>query len=413
MRIINLDEASFDEFSSKHRYRNIYQTSSYGRLMKKNGYDVDYLGFQNNRGELIGASLLLYKQAILNYKYAYVPRGFLIDYTDQDLVMELTDKLRKFLYQSHFILLKIEPPVLCSERKKDGTVISYHPEIDGMLNILKKCGYQHTGFNSFFENTRPRWNALLKLHASNDKLFQAFSKQVRNKIRKADKLGVSVYKVSIADLPIFYEFIKKKDDKSLRYYQELMEEYGDNAEIYLAKIDSFKYVQKTKDAYEKIEEENEYLATIIQERSKRGKDLQNIINRKMESDKILGMEQANLNRSTRLFQTNPEGIIIGGALIVKQDNEVNLIVDGFDMKYANFNSIYYLRWELIQKFNKEHYEYFNLNAIVGDFENKNPYSGLNESKFGLGAVGIEYMGELLYIINPPIYQLYLKNGRKN
>jgi len=36
MKIIHLDEISFDEFSKKHRYRNIYQTSSYGRLMKKN-----------------------------------------------------------------------------------------------------------------------------------------------------------------------------------------------------------------------------------------------------------------------------------------------------------------------------------------------------------------------------------------
>lgn len=413
MKIVTLDEKTFDEFSNAHKYRNMYQTSSYGRLMKKNGFEVDYLGFMNNQNELIGASLILYKDTFLNYKYAYAPRGFLIDYTDIDLVKDISDKLRKFLYRNNFIFLRIDPPILCSERNKVGDIISYNPDIDGILSILENCGYQHNGFNLFFENKKPRWNAVVKLHTNNSRLFNGFDKQVRNKIRKADKLGVVVYKATKEDLPIFYEFVKKKHYRTLEYYQQLMEEFGDNAELYLAKIDAFKYVQKSKEAYEKVEEENEKLTLMIQNRDFDEKDLQHIIGKKMESDKILGMEQANLNRSTKMYQTTPEGIVIGGAIVIKQEERVDLLIEGFNEEYSSFNCNYYLKWELIQKFNKENYQYFNLNAIVGEFKNKNKYSGLNEMKLGFGSSAVEYIGEFNYIINPIAYKLYLNKNQKN
>ncbi len=414
MKIINLTEEEFDQFSKNHKYRTIYQTSSYGKLMAQNGFESYYLGFQNNQGTLVGATLILYRKAFLNYRYAYCPSGYLIDYTDPDFLMELTQKLRKFLYHNHFIFLKIDPPIPCSERKEDGSILSYNPEMNSILKNLEDCGYQHTGFNLFFENTKARWNAVLKLHASNAKLYQGLEKQVRNKIKKADKSGILIYQAPKEDLPQFYEFIKKKHYRTLEYYQQLMDAYGEDAELYLAKIDPYKYVQKSKESYEKVLEENEYLTRKMQDKSIKGKSIRRIMNRKMESDRILGMDQASLHRSTKLFQTNPEGIVVGGAIILKMGNEIDLLIEGFDKKYSSFNPNYYLKWELIQKFNKENYQYFNMNAIVGEFKKKNKYSGLNEMKFGYGAVGVEYIGEFNYIINPIAYQLYLKkNVKKN
>ena len=34
MKIITLNEQEFDKFASKHKYRNFYQNSKYGNLMK-------------------------------------------------------------------------------------------------------------------------------------------------------------------------------------------------------------------------------------------------------------------------------------------------------------------------------------------------------------------------------------------
>lgn len=409
MKIVHLTEEVFDAYASSHKYRSFYQTSAYGTLMKKHGFIVDYLGFMNNQDQIIGASLILYRKFFMHYFYAYAPSGFLIDYTNYDVVRELTEKLRKNLYAKHCVFFRIDPPIHCSERDPKGNIISYNPEINSVLHVLQTCGYKHKGFNLFFESTKARWNAIVKLHATNDKLFKNFNKQTRNKINKADKSGVVVYKVSPQELPIFYEFIKRKHYRNLNYYQQLMDCFGDNAELYLAKIDVNKYVSRSKDAYEKALDVSDQLSEKVQDMSVRARNFQKVISRKMEADKVLAQEQGNLARSTTLFQEKPDGVVIGGAIIIKQGDAAYLLIEGFNQKYRLFNPNYFLKWELIKMLNSEKYQYFNLNAIVGEFVKKNKYSGLNEMKLGFSSSAIEYIGEFDYILNPLIYKFYLKN----
>lgn len=414
MKIKEIEKNRFDEFSKNHKYHTFYQTSSYGNLMEKNGFGTFYLGFFNNSNKLIGATLLLTRQALGSYSYAYAPSGFLMDYTNLDFLQELTEKLRKFLYEKHFIFLRMDPPIKCSERNEQGEIISYNPEINTIFHVLQNCHYTHKGFSLFFEGTKARWNAVLRLHTTSDRLFQKFHKQTRNKIHKANKSGVIVYKASTEDLPIFYEFVKKKHHRNLEYYQQLFECFGDDVELYLAKIDAHKYVQETKNAYEKALEKSDYLTMMLQNKDTKGKDLRKFINRKIEADKVLTTEQGSLMRATRLYQEYPDGIIIGGAIVIKQGKNVSLLIEGFDQNYRIFNPNYYLKWELIRKFNQEEYHTFNLNAIVGEFKKKTKYSGLNEMKLGFGSTAVEYIGEFDYVINPILYKIYVKkNIKKN
>ena len=61
MKIVTLSSDQFDNYASAHRYRNFYQSSAYGNLMIKFGYNAHYLGIINEQNKLIGASLILYK----------------------------------------------------------------------------------------------------------------------------------------------------------------------------------------------------------------------------------------------------------------------------------------------------------------------------------------------------------------
>ena len=65
MKIITLEEKEFDKYALKHKYRSYYQSSSYGKIMKKFGYDIHYLGIIDEMENLIGASLLLYKEVFI------------------------------------------------------------------------------------------------------------------------------------------------------------------------------------------------------------------------------------------------------------------------------------------------------------------------------------------------------------
>ena len=413
MKIITLSEEQFHEFSENHKYGSLYQTVSYAKVMKQEGYDYHLLGFINNSNELIGATMVLFKRIFLNYKMAYAPFGFLVDYSNNDLVEELTNKLKKLLLKQKFIYLKINPKIHCSERDRKGNILSYNPEMNDILEILQRNGYIHNGFNNFFENEKPRWNAVVKLTASNDRLYKNLSKQTRNKISKAMRHGIEIYEGTEKDLDILYEFIKKKHKRSLKYYRNILKEFHEDAKIYLAKINTESYVKKSKEEYEAELEINEQMNEELQNASRKGKDITRIINKKMESDKKLSKCQNNLVQATNYFSNYPDGLTIGGLLAIKYQNGMNLIIEGFNPKYRSFNPNYLLKWEIIKKLNLEEYKYFNLNGIVGEFEEKNKYSGLNEMKLGYNASAIEYIGEFDLIINRTVYNIYKNKIEKN
>ena len=60
------------------------------------GYKKLYVGLVDDNNNLIAASLLLLNK-IKNYKYAYAPRGFLIDYNDMELFKTFTIMLKNYL----------------------------------------------------------------------------------------------------------------------------------------------------------------------------------------------------------------------------------------------------------------------------------------------------------------------------
>lgn len=413
MKIVTLTEQDFDNYATNHKHKNIYQTSSYAKFMKQNGYNYHYVGFINNQNKIIGASLLIYRKIYLNYKYAYAPRGFLLDFNNYDNVKDITEQLKKLLYKQKFIYFTIDPMITLSTRNNNGDIVKYNEEANNIINILKDCNYIHKGFNVNFENKKSRFDAIIKLDKSNDELYANLNKQTRNKINKAKKSGIVVYKSDENGINTLYEFIKRKKKYSLEYYQNLQKYYNKNIEIYLAKIEPIKFVEAAKNAYEKELHNNELINEKIQNKNTKGKDIRKFINRKMESDKLLNNEQSNLIRATRIYQEKKEGIIIGGCIVIKQGNKRYMYIEGFNQKYREFNPNYLLKWELIKKFNNEHVEEFNINAINGTFKETNKYKGLNEMKLGFSKEGTEYIGEFDFIINKFVYKLYKRKNKKS
>ena len=68
MRLVKLNSSQFDKFAESHKYRNYFQSSMYANVMKKFGYQTDYLGIANEYNKLIGATLIIYKEVFGKYK---------------------------------------------------------------------------------------------------------------------------------------------------------------------------------------------------------------------------------------------------------------------------------------------------------------------------------------------------------
>ena len=77
MKIIELTETQFKNYSKLHSSRNYYQTVEYAHSSKGNIY---YLGYINENDNTLMAASLLLERNFGNIKLGYVPGCFLVDY---------------------------------------------------------------------------------------------------------------------------------------------------------------------------------------------------------------------------------------------------------------------------------------------------------------------------------------------
>ena len=408
MKIVKLNATQFDKYTATHKYRNYFQTSMYANLMVKFGYRAQFLGFVNEQNKLMGATLIIYKEVFMKNKLAYAPRGILYDYEDETKVDELAQKLKKVLGKQGFMLLRMDPYVPLTIRDAEGNIMNFNNQGNTIIDNLKKAGFEYKGKTLNFETEKPRWEALVILQRDSREIFSKLDKRTRNKIRRADNSGLIIVKDPNQNVNALYNYVGKKERKPLSYYKVLCEKYGDNAEIYYAKINTEKFVITSRRNYEKELQFNDTLATKIQDMSLDEKERNLYLNKKMESDKLIATYKSNLLKATNLLKNNPDGVIIAGALVIKYDNAAYLVAEGCNEAYSYLSANYLIKWQLINDYNEQGLKYLNLAGISGDFENANKNNSVNESKVGFDTTVTEYVGEFDIVLNNFAYNWYKK-----
>lgn len=410
MKIVTIDSSQFDNFANKHKYRNYYQTSKYGNIMDKFNYEVRYIGIEDDEENLIGASLLLIQDAVMKTKLAYAPRGLLFDFTDSNKVEELVDALKKELGKEGIVSLRIDPAIPLSIRDNKGNIININNEASIIMENLKNSGFSYKGDNLYFETEKPRWEALTILEGNIRDIYQKFDKKARNKINKAIKCGVEIYRDKDKDVSTLYDFVKN-NGYPIKFYKGFCEQFGNKADIFFAKLNTENFVLNSKKKYEDELAKNEKLSEEFQNLAQQNEDRRDIFNKKVVSDKLLGIYKSNLIFATNVLKEHPEGIIVAGGLSVVYDNAAYLIIEGTNKEFKTLNANYLLKWRMINDYNNEKLKYINLNAVTGDFDKKSKFAGLNEVKGSFNSVITEYIGEYDIVLNNFKYGLY-KNFTK-
>ena len=114
MIIKEIDGDTFNSFANNHILKNFFQTKEYGELMKNSDFQVMYVAAYLNES-IIAGSLILWKVIGPNMKYGYAPRGFLIDYSDHELLTDFTKKIKDFFFKKGFAFIKINPEIIIGE----------------------------------------------------------------------------------------------------------------------------------------------------------------------------------------------------------------------------------------------------------------------------------------------------------
>lgn len=407
MGIVELGRKEFDDYALNHPYRSFYQTSQYGTLMSKHGFRPLYVGINEN-GVIKAATLILIKKLIFNIKIAYAPRGYLIDFNDYTLVEEFTFELKNLLAKNKIMYMILDPHVTHLKRDDKGKPIENNQSGVNISESLKRMGYEHRGFNLYFENLKPRWNMVLKTEESPEQIFNNFDKGTRTKIRNSLRKGVEIYKGNKNDLKLFYQMIKKKHYRKYEYYLDMYDIFGrfNMFDIYFARINTEIFLKNSKLLYEHEMQKNSKLASELQKLTIDSKTKSKLLNKKIESDKLLNSYKNDIVYGTKLYRDR-KFIIIASNAVITYGNEVFFLIDGINFRFKNFNANHLLKWKIVELYKKQGYTKFHFNGITGDFTRKNKYTGLYNFKRGFNTEVTEYIGEYDLVINKVKYKTYM------
>ncbi len=416
MKVITLTKEEFDNFSSNHKYNSYYQSSYYAEFAKEDEqYNVHYLGFVDDEDRLVGASLMLYKTLFLRYKFAYAPRGLLIDYENDEMVRSVTRELRRLLKKQKFIFVTIDPLIVASERDKNGKIVQFNNTVNRILTNFKNNNYEHLGFNLYNESKLPRWNVIAKLNNDGRTIFNNFDANIKEKISYANSIGLVIEEDTTKNVDALYEFIKRAYSKNgKKYLTDLFNAFnaGNKIKIFYAKLNTKKYTENVNKLYTEEEEKNIALANIIQSGDKVKYNIEKAINDKVSSDKLLHMYKKDIVTSTRFLKSNPDGVICGVAVTVEDAHGVNILINYTDNNYAKYNTDAVLIYEIMKYYGKLGFKYINIGPVTGNFDSSSKYYPMLENKLGFNSSILEYIGQFNIILLPTMYKIYKRKYNK-
>ena len=163
----------------------------------------------NSNNELIAASLILIEKKY-GFKYAYAPRGFLIDYDNEAVVKSFTCLIKKYLGKLDIIAIKICPMIYKNIMDSKNNIVKINNNFENNFKLLRKLEYYHLGFNNSFEALKPRFVSVIPLNSNYTKTFNDLSKPLKNKIRGAEKKGIVIHKGNKSNLEYLYFQTKRK-----------------------------------------------------------------------------------------------------------------------------------------------------------------------------------------------------------
>ena len=408
MYIKELTNEEFNNFTAEFPYKTFYQTPEYAFVMSREKNEVFLLGLVDDKYVLAAAIIIVEKRN--GFKYAYTPRGFLINFNDYTLLEQFTKLLKEFLGKKDIVALRINPMIIKSIYNNNKQVIYQNKHYNSIFEQLIKLGYNHQGYNDYFENIKPRFEAILNIQTNPEILFNNIDKTYRKNIKNAAEDGIHVHKGNFNELKYLYEQSKYKYPRSYNFLKDIYKHYDQKemVDLYYAKLNTEEYLINSQREHEEIESKTNEINNKIMETQQ--KDKSKLINQKLTTDSLLNKYENKLVTATSLLKSNPDGIVLASLMVIKYYGTVYMFMDGYDKNYRYLNAKHLLLWKVIEEYSKKGFKKFNFGGI-SNINNDTKYKGLNDFRMSFGSCAIEYAGDFELVTNNTLYFMYEKTRK--
>ncbi len=391
--IENIDKDKYIKFTDNHQKSHFLQSYAWGQFCKRiKGQIPYYVGLENNDNNLVATALILLKKTPFGYSYGYCPRGFILDYSDLNLIKEFSSYLKQFMKDKKIIYIKFDPDISYQDIDEEGKPIEGGNNNYELYNYMLSLGYKHTGFYKLYEGNQPRYTFRIDLNKDWEEIETKMSKSFLKSVKRSE-----LYDFEIDNEPNvenFYHLIQcnsSKDDfdaHNLNYYKIFTEE--------LEKEKLVKYFNisiKPKNLINKFTKDIDNLKLELEKNKKRKIDIINQINK--------------LEKDIEIFNTlKEEKVIICSLICTYTKNRAwSMFIGSNEVANLTF-AVTRSYYEAIKDAYNKKYDFFDLFGTPGDPHTtyKN-LAKLHDFKRKFGDKYIEFIGEFDLVNNKLLYKM--------
>ena len=272
-----LPKEEYDNFILNYSMAPLTQTYNWANI--KSNWRHFHCGLYKD-DTLVGVCLILVKKMIKGLNMFFVPRGYLIDFTNYEDLEEMTKNIKELAKKTHAYVVKIDPN-FCKRQysfKGDEINTNYDKDYQVKHNNLLKLGYKSLGpQKEMGKSMEPNYNMLAPICDNSNKvltleeLLSTYKSKFKYYIGSFhEKRGITFEITSdINKVVILVSLLKETEEKqniSLRneeYFVNLMKNYP-TARLVFGTINLPKYLKFLEDNNGKsteIEEVKELLKT--------------------------------------------------------------------------------------------------------------------------------------------------------
>lgn len=367
MTFCQISKEEFLKHCRQVKEKSFFQSEEMSVLLTKRGYDIRLVGYRNAESEVVVSSLLFCK-SMVGGLYMELNSGPLI--TDETYLGEFYQSLKNYAKSEGVLELVIKPFQTYQIFDSFGKPASQ--ENAHLINLLEKCGFQHDGFQTGYPNGEPVWHYVKDLSdLTEDTLVSSFSKKGKVLSKKANSFGVEITKLEKEELSRFKSITEatstRRDyiDKSLEYYENFYDSFGQRADFLIASVDLNSYLDRLIVQQNKLKSVYRDIMDAL-EKNPKSRKKQNEL-REIESQ-ILSFEQRKQSVHCWIQKYGASHIEIAAGLFIYSEREVVYMFSGSLDEFSSFYAPIILQEFAMKKALKQSIKSYNFLGIQGIFD---------------------------------------------
>lgn len=392
MEFVELKENEFRVFLDKHPLKTFLQTPEIGKLRKKLGWNLNYVGVKKDE-EVVCATMLVSKQRHFGQYEFYSPRGFLIDYNDKDLLAFFTKEIKRYIKKKKGYSLRIDPYLINKERDINGDIVEGGIDNSGVKHTLKDLGY-----NPVSKLEQVGWMFCLDVEGTTDDLLKKMRSFTRRNINKGLKNSIYVREATYDEMPLIKELMDATSERkgfanrNLKYFQEMYKLFKPRKEInfIVAEIHLQEYIKNRK---QQLKEEKDKYENLIK--------INSTMDKMDKQQEVMAKIEDQIDEANNLKKAHGNIIPLSGGVFLTYGDEMLYLFGGNYKEYMHFCAPYIVQWEMINRAfaDPDKFRRYNFYGIPANI-NKHPKDyGVYDFKKGFTGYVEELIGEYELPVN--------------